>query len=33
VVVSRGGALERLSLERRSVPLDAPAGARSDAGR
>jgi type II secretory pathway component PulC len=33
VVVSRGGALERLSLERRSVPLDAPAGARSDARR
>ena len=33
VVVSRRGALERLSLERRSVPLDAPPGARGDAGR
>jgi hypothetical protein len=32
-VVSRRGALERLSLERRSVPLDAPPGARGDAGR
>jgi general secretion pathway protein C len=33
VVVSRGGALERLALERRTVVLDAPAGARGDAGR
>jgi len=33
VVVSRGGALERLALERRGVPLDAPPGARGDAGR
>ena len=32
VVVSRGGALERLTLERRSVPLG-PGGARGDAGR
>ncbi|HEY7237546.1 MAG TPA: type II secretion system protein N [Burkholderiales bacterium] len=33
VVVSRGGELERLVLERRSVPLDAPPGARGNAGR
>src|SRR5215470_17008422 len=33
VVVSRGGELERLTLERRSVPLDAPSGARGNAGR
>jgi general secretion pathway protein C len=33
VVVSRGGALERLSLERRSAPLEPPGGARGDAGR
>jgi hypothetical protein len=33
VVVSRGGALERLTLERRSVPLEAPGGARGDATR
>jgi|SRR6185503_11533378 len=33
VVVSRDGALERLSLERRTVPLASPAGAGSDARR
>jgi hypothetical protein len=33
VVVSRRGELERLTLERRSVPLEAPAGARGNAGR
>jgi hypothetical protein len=33
VVVSRRGELERLTLERRSVPLAAPGGARGDAGR
>jgi hypothetical protein len=33
VVVSRGDALERLSLERRTAPLAAPGGARGDAGR
>jgi hypothetical protein len=33
VVVSRRGELERLVLERRSVPLDAPGGARGNAGR
>jgi len=33
VVVSRRGELERLVLERRSVPLEAPGGARGNAGR
>ena len=33
VVVSRRGQIEQLTLERRSVPLDAPSGARGDAGR
>jgi type II secretory pathway component PulC len=33
VVVSRRGEIERLTLERRSVPLDAPSGARGNAGR
>ena len=33
VVVSRGGALERMTLERRTAPLDAPGGARGDARR
>ena len=33
VLVSRGGELERLVLERRSVPLEAPGGARGNAGR
>ena len=33
VVVSRRGALEQLSLERRTVPLEAPPGARGDAKR
>ena len=33
VVVSRRGEIERLMLERRSVPLDAPSGARGNAGR
>ena len=33
VVVSRRGELERMTLERRSVPLEAPSGARGNAGR
>jgi type II secretion system (T2SS) protein C len=33
VVVSRRGELERLVLERRSAPLEAPGGARGNAGR
>jgi len=33
VVVSRRGELERLVLERRSVPLEAAGGARGNAGR
>jgi hypothetical protein len=33
VVMSRGGALERLSLERRRAPVNPPPGARGDAGR
>jgi hypothetical protein len=33
VVVSRRGELESLTLERRSVPLEAPGGARGNAGR
>jgi len=33
VVVSRRGELERLVLERRTVPLEAPGGARGNAGR
>jgi hypothetical protein len=33
VVVSRRGEIERLTLERRSVPLEAPPGARGNAGR
>ncbi|HJY77101.1 MAG TPA: type II secretion system protein N [Burkholderiales bacterium] len=33
VVVSRRGEIERLTLERRSVPLDAPSGARGNAGK